>query len=102
MLTEFRLATFDGCLDTEFHIIENDVSVCVLKLTEILENTKTPQQEVFSLILHGPREPFVPQGMRHLKHDKLGELELFLVPIGKVEDGFEYQSVFNLLLQPRE
>lgn len=102
MLTEFRLATFDGCVNSEFNIIENEIPVCALRLMEISERTRTPQQEIFSLMFHGPAEPFVPQGMRRLRHDKLGELELFLVPVGKEKDGFEYQAVFNLLLQPRE
>ena len=98
MLTEFRLATFDGCAGSEFQIIENDAPVCVLKLTEITEQIKTPRQEAFSLLFHGPPEPFVPQGMRRIRHGKLGELELFLVPVAQLKDGFQYQSVFNLLL----
>jgi hypothetical protein len=98
MLTEFRLATFDGCLNTEFQIIENEVSVCVLQLTDILELTKTPRQESFSLIFHGPLVPFLPQGIRTLKHSKLGELELFLVPVGKEKDGFQYEAAFNLMI----
>ena len=98
MLAEFRLATFDGCLNTEFEIIENEGSVCALQLTDILEHTKTPRQETFSLIFHGPPAPFVPQGMRMLKHSKLGELELFLVPVGKEKDGFQYEAAFNLMI----
>jgi hypothetical protein len=98
MLTEFRLTTFDGCLNTEFEIIENEGSLCVLQLTDILEHTKTLHQETFSLIFHGPSAPFMPQGMRMLKHSKLGELELFLVPVGKEKEGFQYEAAFNLMI----
>lgn len=98
MLTEFRLTMFDGCLNTEFEIIENGTSVCVLQLTDILEHVKTPHQETFSLIFHGPLSPFVPQGMQMLKHSKLGELELFLVPVSKEKDGFQYEAAFNLMI----
>jgi hypothetical protein len=102
MLNEFRLTTFDGCINSEFQIIENEAPVCMLTLTEVLEHKSTPHQETFSLVFHGPLEPFVPQGTCRLRHEKLGELELFLVPIAQNEKGFQYQAVFNLLLQPRE
>ena len=102
MPQEFSLAMFDGCVNSEFQIIENETPVCVLTLTEILEHKKTPRQETFSLMFHGPLEPFIPQGIRTLKHAKLGELEIFLVPVGQDKGGFQYQSVFNLLLQARE
>jgi hypothetical protein len=35
------------------------------------------------------------QRMHRLKHDKMGELEIFLVPVGKNERGYLYQAVFN-------
>ncbi len=102
MLNEFRLTTFDGCIGSEFQIIENESPVCVLTLTEKLEHKKTARQESFSLMFQGPLEPFLPQGMRRLRHATLGEMDIFLVPVAQGKGGFEYQSVFNLLLQARE
>jgi len=102
MSNDFCQAMFDSCVHSEFQIIENEAPVCTLELTDILARTKTPGQEAFSLMFQGPAEPFVPQGVRRLKHGTLGELDLFLVPVGKENDGFQYEAVFNLLLQPRE
>ncbi|MCB2154819.1 hypothetical protein KQI84_08015 [bacterium] len=49
----------------------------------------------FSVIISGPREPILPQGIYTLRHEKLGELELFIVPIGNDSDGTRYEIVFN-------
>lgn len=49
----------------------------------------------FSLIFLGPEEPVLPQAIRRLEHSSLGELEIFLVPIGRGADGVRYEAVFN-------
>jgi hypothetical protein len=93
-----RQSSFEGHVDTDFQLVEHSSAVCGLRLTQIVEHIKTPTQENFSLMFVGPANPFVPQGMRMLVHKELGELELFLVPVGQVQDGFQYEAVFNLLL----
>jgi hypothetical protein len=35
--------------------------------------------------------------MYRMEHDVLGALDLFLVPIARDEDGFQYEAVFNRL-----
>jgi hypothetical protein len=100
MLEEFSQAIFDEYLDSEFQIMENATPVCAFKLSDVIERTKTPTQESFSLMFQGPLEPFVAQGIRRLKHSQLGEMDIFLVPVGKEKDGFQYEAVFNKLLEP--
>jgi hypothetical protein len=36
----------------------------------------------FSLLFHGPLQPVMPQAIYRLKNAKLGEFELFIVPVG--------------------
>jgi hypothetical protein len=43
-------------------------------------------------------EPFLPQGMRKLQHETVGELDLFLVPVGQDAQGFQYEAAFNHVL----
>lgn len=50
----------------------------------------------FSLIFSGGREHFLPQGTYVLSHPVLGERPLFLVPVGKTEEGFRYQAAFSV------
>ena len=56
------------------------------------------RQENFSVLFHGPLERFLPQGMVGLRHETLGEFELFLVPVARDTDGFQYEAVFNRLI----
>lgn len=48
----------------------------------------------FALVFRGPAAPVLPQGIRHLRHDDLGELELFLVPLGVDAGGARYEAAF--------
>ena len=51
--------------------------------------------ERFSLFFHGPGDLMLPQGTFALEHPSMGELLLFIVPIGQDERGFRYEVVFN-------
>lgn len=46
----------------------------------------------FSLLFRGPITPVMPQAIYPLKHEKLGMLELFIVPIGPEEPAAPGQS----------
>jgi hypothetical protein len=48
----------------------------------------------FSLIFHAVPEPVVAQQICCLRHPDLGELELFVVPIGPDPNGMRYEIVF--------
>lgn len=62
----------------------------------VSEMELTRQRELsFSLIFRGPLEPALRQRTHRLKHPALGELELFLVPIGKDEGSRFYEVIFN-------
>lgn len=51
--------------------------------------------EPFTLLFRGPREPLLAQGIQRLEHERLGTLEIFLVPIRPDEGGPLYEAVFN-------
>ena len=98
-MRELRLALFEAHVNTDFQVMEDGIVVCTLRLAEICAHTQTPKQETFSLFFLGPFDVFLPQGMHSLRHDGLGKLEIFLVPVGKSDLGFHYEAVFNLLLE---
>jgi len=52
-------------------------------------------RDPFSLFFHGPPAPLVAQGVHHLEHPTMGELDIFVVPIGADQDKIVYQAVFN-------
>lgn len=49
----------------------------------------------FSLVLRGPRSPALPQGTYRVGHPRLGEVQLFLVPIAQDAQGMRYEVTFN-------
>lgn len=97
MLEILHLDSFSEHLNTKFRIYGSDSTVLEIELIEAADDESTPRQERFSLIFRGPLQTFLPQGTYRIEHDKMGPLDLFLVPIAQVEDGFHYQAVFNRL-----
>ena len=49
----------------------------------------------FSLVFRGGPTPPIAQGIHRLEHDRLGRLDLFLVPLGPDGDGQRYEAVFT-------
>lgn len=49
----------------------------------------------FSLVFRGPGAPWLPQATHRLVHPELGELDLFLVPLGPDAEGMRYEAVFG-------
>lgn len=98
MLDNLTYEEYAEQVNTNFHIIENDTRI---ELIEITSKQTTPQQEMFSLIFFGTKENFLEQKAYQLKHEKLGEGEIFLVPISQTEDGYKYEAGFNRLINSK-
>ncbi len=97
MLDNLHKEEFAECLDQSFRVAASDSAAFDLTLTEVVEQLHTASQETFSVMFRGPLDHFMPQGIRRLSQEKLGELALFLVPVGRDERGYEYEAVFNHL-----
>ncbi len=94
-MAEIESTTFADDVGAEFAVLEEPSGAFSLTLTRIVQHSKTEHQEAFSLFFHGPRDRLLPQKTYKLKHDRLGELDIFLVPVGQDRDGCEYEAVFN-------
>jgi hypothetical protein len=55
----------------------------------------TASRAPFSLTFRGPAEPVFAQQMLRLQHAGLGELAIFVVPLGRDDDGTTYEAVFS-------
>lgn len=51
--------------------------------------------ESFALDFHGPLQPILPQQTYPLQHATLGELLIFIVPVGPDEGVMQYEAVFG-------
>jgi hypothetical protein len=49
----------------------------------------------FSVLFHGPLQPVLPQAIYRLENERLGAIELFIVPIGPEQGSMRYEAVFG-------
>ena len=98
MLDHLTLDTFTRQVNTEFRI-ESDTGRVSVKLIEATASTpdQSLAQDCFSVIFHGPAERPLEQGTYPMEHAALGRFALFVVPVGRDEQGYYYQAVFNRL-----
>ena len=83
-------------LNSKFRITF-EAGVIELELIEVVETKATARQQQFSLFFRGPLEYFLQQATYRMEHERLGEIDLFIVPVGREADGFRYEAVFNYL-----
>jgi hypothetical protein len=86
---------FAECLNSQFQVDAATGGGVALELVRVTKVDYSPRLDNFSLIFRGPRSPFVPQGSYSVNHRKLGEMTIFLVPIGADGAGTQYEAVFN-------
>jgi hypothetical protein len=68
-----------------------------LELNEVSDRSNE-RIEQFSLLFNGPESPMMPQGTYALAHAQMGEVLLFLVPLGPQNRQMVYQAVFMRLI----
>lgn len=90
---------FQENMNTKFRLIDPCLEQYALDPVQLADGYSNPRQEQFSLTFRGSTERILPQQIYSLKHDVIGDLDLFLVPIGRDESGVYYEAVFNRLLK---
>lgn len=100
MVDALRLDGFVLCLGMPF-LLSDHAGVAL----ELVEATSTPAPatyEAFALLFRGPRDVALGQGIARLSNERLGELALFLVPVGRDKDGTMYEAIVNRLRDERQ
>ena len=59
------------------------------------QGSRFARLQPFSLLFRGPGEIYLPQRIYTLEHGVMGTLEIFLVPIGIDDEGYQYEAIFN-------
>ncbi|HEY6768252.1 MAG TPA: hypothetical protein VI386_26145 [Candidatus Sulfotelmatobacter sp.] len=90
---------FEEHLNTRFWLVDGSRDSYAMDLMEVANGYCTPRQEQFSLRFRGDRNQIFPQRIYPMKHDAMGEFDLFLVPVSRDETGTFYEAVFNRLIQ---
>jgi uncharacterized protein DUF6916 len=87
--------TFSKYLNTKFRVTYGESLALETEPSKVSELQLGGQQERFSILFLGPREPLLNQGIYAFDHDQMGGFTLFIVPIRRDEDGALYEAVFN-------
>lgn len=92
------LAHFAGCLNETFTAALNGMDVSFV----LVEAVPTPMRgrpdgwrEPFSLLFRNDAAILFPQQTYPMRHPRLGEFGIFMVPIAQQREGYLYQAVFN-------
>ena len=91
----YLVETFTPHVGTDFTATPPDGQPFPLRLTEVQPGQSNERVLQFSLLFRGPLTPSLPQNTYHLAHERLGEMDFFLVPVAREADGMIYQAVFS-------
>ncbi len=98
MLESLQRETFEPLLKDRFEVEFGGPSVTV-ELTDVRGLTPPSDDHEgrapWSVVFRAPPEALYEQGVYRLRHDSIGELDLFLVPIGPDREGMQYEAVFS-------
>lgn len=106
-LNRLAKTDFDPHINTDFSAVISDdengeTQTYSLKLVEVNavgvkdRDVAAYGRESFSLIFEHPdTNRYLQQGLVKLQHDDLGELLLFIVPMGPTESGMHYEVIFT-------
>ncbi|NZA27746.1 hypothetical protein H0E84_15310 [Luteimonas sp. SJ-92] len=90
------LEHFAGCLNETFDAAFADSEVpFVLVEARPLPASPGAMRAPFSLLFRNGAAFLLPQQTYRMRHARLGEVGIFLVPIAREREGFLYQAVFN-------
>jgi hypothetical protein len=86
-------------LGTKFGVRVETPRPLELELSEVIDYKPQANEhdgmERFSLFFYGPADVMLKQGTFTLEHPAMGEIILFMVPVGRDPQGFRYEVVFN-------
>ncbi len=96
-INEISAEAFARLGDESISLVRDDAAPLQLRLCAVRSLHAGGPRKVapFSATLSAPDGAQLSQGVYTLRHPTLGELALFMVPIGMQADGPGYEIVFN-------
>ena len=99
---KFEHGAFLESLGSTFYLPAGGSEKVELELFEVSELKAARLQQMFSIVFRCRSGSVFPQRTYRLEHEKMGQLDLLLVPIQKDDQWVYYEAVFNLLLKDSE
>lgn len=99
MLNKLTIDDFSGRVMEPFTVQFAEGEKLRLELVEVnplSEDTGSQNRVPFSLIFRNDNvDGYLPQQIYRLSHPLMGEMDLFLVPLGPHQDGMRYEALFT-------
>jgi hypothetical protein len=98
VLQDLTADSFSQHLGSRFRIHVDEAQSMEVELCEVVLHEKHaggPRPQPFSVLFRGDRKSYLPQSIYRVEHERMGAMEIFLVPIGPDEKGMRYEAVFN-------
>lgn len=102
-LKDMTLERAQQLVNTQFQVTIADGDSVEMKLIDALpfemprrpvRGSRQPKRAPFAIYFLGPHDPILPQHMYHFRSASVELTNLFIVPIGRDEEGTEYEAVF--------
>ncbi len=103
MMENLTCEQFAQYLGSAFYLHVRSQAPMELKLVEATpyqahfasQDRESEKRSPFSLVFQGSLEMHLPQQIYTLAHPEMGQLDIFLVPIARRQDGMYYEAVFT-------
>lgn len=99
MLDKLTADDFKNALGDSFDVVQAGQSATSFVLAAVnttgVAGYSSSGREAFSLLFRGPMHPVFAQQIFPLRHERLGELEIFLVPLGPDGGSMQYEAIFT-------
>jgi hypothetical protein len=95
MLEVLKISDFAEQVNSKFQMRIDETTAFEVELVEAKKHGTTESPYQFSLNFAAPLTAPASQGLYRLEHEKMGELQLFLVPVAKDNQWLYYEAVFN-------
>ncbi len=97
MLDTLTVDHWRECLGQVFQTGFGSAGTLDLRLTTVtpLGAASGYRRQAYSLLFAGPLTPLLPQAIYPLRNESLGELGIFLVPLGPSGQAMRYEAIFT-------
>lgn len=89
-----ELQDFEGIVGDQVSLEAGELAV-EANVHEVGKLPSHGDRQSFSVVFRSEAGPQLEQQIVRVRHERLGELDLFLVPLGPAGDGMDYEAVFN-------
>lgn len=91
------LEDFAGCVNETFAVTLNSAEVpfVLVEARPLQTQAHNLMRAPFSLLFRNASAFLFPQGTYSMRHARVGDVGIFLVPVAQERDGFLYQAIFN-------